>query len=96
VKFTTPAIFARLMLELNPAPDTVLISYPVGAVIERFETRSVPETVIVCSPDTVPVHVLKLLNDPATEIIGVGITIVAVTGVLLNATQPVVEFLANP
>ena len=61
----------------------------------RLATKLEAETLKLCSAETEPIQALNTFSVPDTDIIGVGMTMVATTKVLVLATQPVVVFLAT-
>ena len=63
VAATVPFVGVKLREVENPVPEVNEISYPVGAVMVKFELSPVADTDVVCSEETMPAHVEKPERD---------------------------------
>lgn len=66
VVLTFPLTGVKEMTPLNPLPEVMEISKPVGAVMTRLAVRLVPDTVNVCSDEGVPAQDVNGVNVPFT------------------------------
>lgn len=68
---TVPDIGDKFMVLANAPPDTVAISYPVGAKTVMLPTKVVPDTVKLSSEDSDPLQELKGVKVPDVVMVGI-------------------------
>ena len=73
---TVPLVDVILTEPAKAVPVVLLTSYPVGAVTTISADKPLPETVKLCSAETVPVQLVKGVNVPVVVIAAASLSVI--------------------